>query len=58
MREAFVDVEISSPLTLGATVVDYDGILGGKANASVCVDVDVDRFRSCFVDKVGKVRRQ
>lgn len=58
MRQAFVDVEISSPLTLGATVVDYDGILGGKANASVCVDVDVDGFRSAFVDRVGRVRRQ
>ena len=58
MRLAFVDVEISSPITLGATAVDYDGILSEEKNLDVCVDVDVDGFRKSFVDRVARVQRQ
>lgn len=52
-REAFIDVETSSPLTMGATVVDYDETLGGSKNASVCIDVDVERFRRRYVQRVA-----
>ncbi|RBP97919.1 ribonucleoside hydrolase RihC [Bifidobacterium aemilianum] len=58
LRPAFVDVEISSPLTMGATVVDYDGIINDAKNTDVCVDVNVDRFRKTFVDRVCAVRRK
>ena len=58
MRSAFVDVEISSPITLGATAVDYDGILSEEKNSDVCVDVDVDGFRKSFVDRAARVQRQ
>lgn len=58
MRSAFVDVEISSPITLGATAVDYDGILSEEKNLDVCVDVDVDGFRKSFVDRAARVQRQ
>lgn len=58
MRSAFVDVEISSPITLGATAVDYDGILSEEKNLDVCVDVDVDGFRKSFVDRVARAQRQ
>lgn len=51
-REAFIDVETSSPLTMGATVVDYDETLSGSKNASVCIDVDVERFRRRYVQRV------
>ena len=33
VKDAFIDVEISSPLTIGATVVDYDGTLCAQKNA-------------------------
>lgn len=58
MRSAFVDVEISSPITLGATAVDYDGILSEEKNSDVCVDVDVDGFRKSFVDRIARVHRK
>lgn len=58
MREAFVDVEISSPITMGATAVDYDGILSEAKNANVCVDVDVEGFRKQFVDRIAHVQRK
>lgn len=58
MREAFADVEISSPLTMGATVVDYDGILSENKNMDICVDVNVDGFRRHFVDRISRVRRR
>ena len=55
-KEAFVDVEISSPLTIGATVVDYDGTLSGTKNAAVCVDVDVERFRRRYVERAANIK--
>ncbi|WEV58627.1 nucleoside hydrolase [Bifidobacterium sp. ESL0728] len=58
MRDAFVDVEISSPLTLGATVVDFDGIISSNRNVTVCVDVDVQRFRKRFVGRIASVERE
>lgn len=54
-KEAFIDVEISSPLTIGATVVDYEGTLSEAKNASVCVDVDVERFRRRYVERVADI---
>lgn len=58
MRQAFVDVEISSPITMGATAVDYDGILSERKNSDVCVDVDVEGFRRSFVDRIAHVHRK
>ncbi|MBS7008114.1 ribonucleoside hydrolase RihC [Anaerostipes sp.] len=57
-REAFIDVEISSPLTMGATAVDYDETLGRPKNAAVCVDVDVERFRRRYVQRVAAAERE
>ena len=54
-KEAFIDVEISSPLTIGATAVDYEGTLSEAKNASVCVDVDVERFRRRYVERVADI---
>lgn len=56
-KEVFIDVEISSPLTIGATVVDYNGVLSENKNAKVCVDVDVERFRKRYVQRVADIRR-
>lgn len=57
VKAAFIDVEISSPLTLGATAVDYDGTLNSSKNAKVCVDVDVERFRKSYIQRVSDVKR-
>ena len=52
-KDAFIDVEISSPLTMGATAVDFDGTLSETKNAAVCVDVDAERFRRRYVKRVA-----
>lgn len=57
-QEAFVDVEISSPLTLGATVVDFDGIFAEVHNANICIDVDVEAFRRTYLDRILTVREE
>ena len=41
-----VDVETSSELTRGRTVVDIEGLSGLPANAEVGVDIDAERFIS------------
>lgn len=58
VQEAFVDVEISSDLTLGATVVDFDGPSSERTNARVCVDVNVSRFRQNYVKRICDARPQ
>lgn len=55
---AFVDVEISSPLTLGATVVDFDGVFEQADNATICVDVDVEAFRQKYLERVLVIREE
>ena len=39
-----LDVELTGTLTLGATSVDFDGMLGREPNAWVATGIDVDRF--------------
>lgn len=39
-----LDVELAGTETVGATLVDLDGMLGREPNASVAVGLDVDRF--------------
>lgn len=49
--ETFVDIELSGALTAGCTLVDLKGYLGKPANATVCTDIDVQAFRTWFVDQ-------
>lgn len=56
VKEAYVDVEICSPLTSGATVVDFDGILNKEKNTTVCIDVNVDKFRENYIKRVREIQ--
>lgn len=44
LRRTRLDVELHGIETLGATSVDFDGMLRREPNAFVAVDLDVDRF--------------
>lgn len=57
-KKAYVDVETASPIAMGATVVDFDETLSGTKNVSVCVDVDVERFRRRYVQRVAEAERE
>ena len=52
--QTFVDVELAGTLTKGCTVADLKGYLGQPANATVCTDVDGERFRQWFMDRVAQ----
>jgi purine nucleosidase len=43
-RKVHVDIECASPLTLGASVVDWWGVTGKPANALVLRSVDADAY--------------
>jgi pyrimidine-specific ribonucleoside hydrolase len=49
-----VDIEITSELTLGRTVVDREGLSGQPPNAEVGVAVDRDRFVDMIFDAVAR----
>ena len=46
VEERHVGIELAGTLTRGATVVDWDRRLGGRANARIVMDVDQARFES------------
>ena len=54
MEEAYVDIELSSGLTRGCTVVDLRNYLGKTPNAKVCMDIDGEKFREWFLEYVRK----
>ena len=45
-EDRHVAVELNGTLTRGATVVDWDQRLGGRANARIVMDIDQARFES------------
>lgn len=51
-----VEVETSSPLTLGSTVVDYNRRTGKPHNATVLFGVDRERFADSLIAAVGTFR--
>lgn len=46
LRRTRLDIELAGTETLGATSVDFDGMLRREPNALVAVDLDVERFWS------------
>lgn len=44
LRRTRLDIELTGTETLGATSVDFDGMLRREPNALVAVDLDVERF--------------
>jgi len=55
LRDYFVDIEIEGELTRGRTVVDTYGVLKKRPNASVAVNVDVNRFKKMIFDMLNKL---
>ncbi|MGI9823630.1 nucleoside hydrolase [Agromyces sp. Marseille-Q5079] len=55
LRHTRLDVELVGTETLGATSVDFDGMLGREPNAWVAVDLDVERFWAGVVDAVSRL---
>ena len=53
MEEATVDIELAGSMTAGCTVVDLKGYLGRPHNAKVCMDIDQERFRAWFLEKIA-----
>jgi len=51
-----VGIELTGSLTRGATVVDWEGRLGGRANARIVLDVDQARFEAMVAAALGVVR--
>jgi purine nucleosidase len=52
-RECHVAVELTGALTRGATVVDWEGRMGRKANANIVLGVDQARFESLVRSALG-----
>ena len=50
-----VEIETSSELTLGMTVVDWWGTTGRKPNALVIRDVDHDGFFALLTERIGRL---
>ncbi len=48
-----VDVELDGDQTRGATSVDLHGVLGREPNATVALDLDVERFWAMVTDAVA-----
>ncbi len=51
-RNVHVDIECSSPLTLGASVVDWWSVTGKPANALVLRDVDADGYFQLIFERL------
>lgn len=52
----FVDVETSGTYTAGTTIVDLKNRYHREPNATVCLDIDVDAFRSWAVEQLANTR--
>ncbi|MCD2441835.1 hypothetical protein LQ757_06030 [Agromyces sp. SYSU K20354] len=50
-----LDVEFTGTLTLGATSVDFDGMLARELNAWIATDIDVDRFWALVEASVARL---
>ena len=50
-----VEVEISSPLTEGMTVIDWWGVTDRKPNALVMNEIDADRFFDLLVERIARL---
>jgi len=50
-----LDVELAGTETVGATLVDLDGILGREPNAHVAVGLDVERFWGLMADAISRL---
>jgi purine nucleosidase len=54
-RTVSVEVESSSPLTLGMTVVDWWSVSGKPANVTVLREVDADGYFELVIERLGRL---
>jgi inosine-uridine nucleoside N-ribohydrolase len=54
-RDVNVAVETQSPLTMGMTVVDWDGVTGGKPNVRFMNTVDAEGFYELLTEKLARL---
>lgn len=54
-RHCNVEVEISSELTMGMTVVDWWGVTDRSKNAMVMRDIDADGFFALLTDRLARL---
>ena len=54
-REAHVAIETESTLTLGRTVVDWWGVTGSAANATVIDGIDADGFFALLTQRLARL---
>ncbi len=54
-RKVNVEVETTSPLTTGMTVIDWWGVSGRKTNAYVVRDIDVAGFYDTIFDSFRRL---
>jgi len=54
-RDCFVDVEYSSELTRGYSLVDLYGVLDKEPNATVVTDVDRERFKAMLFELLSRM---
>lgn len=54
-RDCNVEVETTSPLTAGMTVVDWWQVTGRRHNARVMKEVDADGFFALLTERVGRL---
>jgi len=54
-RHVNVDIECSSPLTLGMSVIDWWSVTGKPANAFVIRDLDADAYFELILDRIGRL---
>lgn len=55
VEEVYVDVEVDSLLTAGATIVDLNQQLGKQPNAKVALDLDGQAFKHWFIDSLAQI---
>ncbi|WP_194436604.1 nucleoside hydrolase [Vibrio fluminensis] len=55
-RELYYEVDLSeSRIMRGATIVDYDNVLGKVANSCVCFDIDREKFIQLIKEAVSRL---
>ena len=54
--DTYVGIELAGSMTAGCTLVDLKGYLGNPANATVCMGIDADRFRSWIVERLAQCK--
>lgn len=55
-QDVYVGIELAGSMTKGCTLVDLRGRLRKPANATVCIGIDAERFRTWLIDSIARCR--